>query len=450
MLPRLFLALAVVASSLALTASPAAADHQTYTYKATRGLSLLTYSEALLTGTIDFGLCQTATRDNGDRGEDDSWTIGQPYTDSGSTFRVLERTVTDGFCTITYTLTQAELVTDTWYDWILAITATYTRTHAENEAEDTVPIIESYEAAVTALLRDDADIHICKTEIRRNSSRSTGSWSSWRTYTDGGFDYRETSKTVADGRCEITYTYRELDFGAGDWQPDSLTIRVVRTPPKTNRVSGSGSDYAATVSNIAPGLAVCASEAAANASRSSGTWGYGNPYLPPGPFQPIFREATKIVNDGRCQITYTVTEKLDFLAWKFVKVTITVLEFVGSAPEPDDPPEGQGDRREGCSPAQANFHPHLCNSVETEEYQTQCIGRAAQMAPDLCKGAEIVPEKKPGDIYANQQSPTVQRWLEQERRKEENKRRHDAACAAKPEEPCPPYPYEQWARQRSD
>ena len=177
------------------------------------------------------------------------------------------------------------------------------------------------------------------------------------------------------------------------------------------------------------------------------TWGYGNPHNAEDS-QLMQRVATKIVSAGRCQITYSVVEELVSGHWRFKSITISVKQFLGNAPAAPAPPEGPGDRRHGCAPSQAKFHPHLCLSVEPESKQTQCIGDAANMAP--CPGAQIVgrPEQgEPGHEFANGSDPLVQQWIEQERRKAENERRHDAQCAANPSEPCAPYPYEQWSRQ---
>lgn len=460
LLIRTFLALAVAASSLALTASPAAAaptvfppavstDTQTGTYA-----NAATWDDAIDVLRDRFTVCQSEMHDNSGRNVG-SWTTGAVYTLPTSINyerRDSTKTVTDGDCTIEYI--HADWRTKgppagAWEFAIAQVTVTHTTTTPVlNPQTQFGDIVGDYAAglATAASLLD-----FCNAEALRNGAINSGSWSIGSPYTTQGLTYRDFTKTETDGDCTIEYRRRQVDFQRdGSYIDDRLFITVthVTAIPAGTWVTlserANGRSYDALVTILAGRHTICQTEIAANADRSSGNWAYGNPRQ--GDYNSV-RSITKTANDGMCQITYVIEEDFGGNTWTLDRLSISVREFDSPAPKPRDPEPGQGDKRHGCSPAFARSYPHLCLSVETEEQQTQCVGDAVDMAP--CKGADITTRPDPGELgheYANGSDSAVQRWIRQEAAKKALEGAHDQACAQNPG-PCAPYPYEQWKRQ---
>ncbi len=154
----------------------------------------------------------------------------------------------------------------------------------------------------------------------------------------------------------------------------------------------------------------------------------------------MFRTVTKVVNDGRCTVTLTVTETSHTVRdWEFHGVQIETTRNPLALPDDYEPkklPALDGDLREECHPSFAEMSPSLCGSVLPETKLIECSAVAAQLAPEGCEGAHIV-----GEVPVDYETPQ-----EKGDRLIENMKKYDEACKTDPTLTCGDYPFHEWEK----
>ena len=328
-------------------------------------------------------------------------------------------------------------------------------------------------------LRKAADqLGICQQAALRVGAYDYGTWGPWSEpgfTNEGGFTWfrdkdKENHIVETDlGSCVIDIAYVQVGFNdVGPWVPRRVTIRAKfdRTHVDSGTSKANGRSYSAVISSLVSGLSYCGSEVGANASRSSGTWGFGNPVKRTIGFgDETVRDVTKNAVDGNCSITYVVTELWDYGWNRLVSVSVTVREYLGTPPPAAPPPEGKGDKRHGCSPAQADFWPHLCLSVHDRDNSGPRSSLRLRdddrlPAPQKCDDCDDPPGDDPpggddngGGVGGSVGEPLQLPIPEPEHRETpaqkgdrliENMKRYDELCKVDPALVCGDYPFHEW------